>query len=393
MNKQNFYFTSNSYSDHHPDNTRAKFSTYIDQSELTNYNNGSIALAVKNIRIDNRYTTIPREYGRPDIIIIQDIFMTKKESTKNKYTPKFNFEVIKEKIYIPDLDKGIDYYLLSKIASSITNETKYAQSNHFDSRQFTDVKLFCAFPDILDVANPTLISVHNIYFTDNTFISNDEFISYLKYAFSTIQYDTTQFSDTFLRPENKVSNYKESELVIKNKASGFLNVFFSPKVTNILGVKDITSLSYQFYTNQNEILSYYYHSKHPFITFSSENNNMFSDNEDINYILNKNMNDFGYYMIKEDLYVLYPNINLNFYKPKILGLKTSLVTPDIFNGEYDTYAAFSNINNTSNGIHAYTISNTTYFLSTVEKLSKSKFELVDINTQLTLMMDIQVIFR
>ena len=76
-----------------------------------------------------------------------------------------------------------------------------------------------------------------------------------------------------------------------------------------------------------------------------------------------------------------------------MGLKTSLVTPDIFNGEYDTYAAFSNINNTSNGIHAYTIPNPTYFLSTVEKLSKSKFELVDINTQLTLMMDIQVIFR
>ena len=50
---RNIYFISNMYQDLYPDNSRSKFSTYINQNCLKYIPSGQIEAAIKNITFDN----------------------------------------------------------------------------------------------------------------------------------------------------------------------------------------------------------------------------------------------------------------------------------------------------------------------------------------------------
>ena len=73
MTSKNIFFTSNSHSEIFPANTRRKFCSQIDQNKIDYIDKNNVTTAIKTITFENKFNALSNEYGKPSIIVIQQI--------------------------------------------------------------------------------------------------------------------------------------------------------------------------------------------------------------------------------------------------------------------------------------------------------------------------------
>ena len=370
MPTKNIFYSSNSYSNIYPNNARSNFVTQIDENEFHYIKPNNISAAVKTITFENRFNSFRSDYGRPNLILIQE-----------NNTQLLRYEALYDSPGNIDIQSGKDYYFLSD------NPKVYGEGKNFDLRNFTDIKLFCTVKNSL--ARSGFINnfiIHNIYFHETDFKSGKELISYLNYVFLNIEFDSTEK----VKKKDKSSIFRLHEdncTSFINKNNMPIHIYLSNELSQILGFdeKDLEYLSLS--SLRGLIVNHFKGIRiNDGPAYFPEELQSFSENGLVNafldmtfkqdFVYSRNFHDDGSISIKSS-----KEINLISSGPEILGLRTNLSKPDLFkNCTYDTQVEFINVKDHPGGIQIFTVKQPSFFETTLEKIANAKFELIDVET-------------
>lgn len=361
MTSKNIFFTSNSHSEIFPANTRSKFCSQIDQNKIDYIDKNNVTTAIKTITFENKFNALSNEYGKPSIIVIQQIVGEE----------LLLYEGVFHSLGKIDITSGKDYYFLTQ------TDKPYGEGQNFNARNFTDIKLFCELR--YSTSTITKYIVHNIYFHETNFDNIKSFIGYLNYVYKNIELDIV---GSQRRGKLFTLNFN-SHVTFNCKKKYFLDVLLSKELSEMLGYSktDLETLSYQ---SQRDLLRSQVCRGYPFS--NDVQAHIFSDNVFTNSYLDLDFfSNLKYFKCIQDKPTKSSNIvNVSKNHPDILGLRTNLSTPDIFKNEsYDSQIVFFNVKDVNQGVQIHSINNPSFFSTSLEKLSNASFELIDINTGIT----------
>ena len=373
------YYTSNSFQTKFPENSRSSFMNHIDEHEFYYINKENVKIGLKDITFENRYNSFKSQYGTPNMIIVQDNY---------GYEPSPQYDTIHVGPDSPEVDikSGLDYYILSDC------EPPYGIGKQDSPQSFTNVKISCFFPTLIgDASKMVRFMVHNIYFHDSPIETEQELIDYLNHVFQNIEFDIPYSHETrqellkMDRERRRLFDVDKDGLVtFWDKRYLGLQIHLSSNLCHVIGLTDKT-LTQDSSDNLRELLL------SNFKKYKPEEEEAFTNDMNIQHILNKKWaQDQKYFRISEEISILESvnnkviskqRIDLEKGKPILLGLRTNLTKPDIFkNCVYDTQLEFMNVKDMTSGIQVYEVHHPTLYDTTIEKISKAKFELVDIDT-------------
>ena len=411
MTERSVFYTSNSHSDIFPNNTRGSFDSHIDENEFDYLDSKRLSVAIKNVTFENKFNAVTSRFGYPNMIIIQDMFDITPPDRAHKLVPLWRYQGLYATPSEIKTDSGLDYYLFHK--SSNNQNNLYGEGQNFGLRNFTDIKIVSAnfhswigskTADRPPQRSLSSIIVHNIYFHESSYKTPKEFIDYLNYVFTNIEFDVG-FSPISL--DLNLFSLVGDRVLLHLKEKYNMHIFLSDELRKILGFK-IQDLKSEDSYNLRELIidnfkdkekmSVFYPFNEPAHSYSVIPSDEFSieritSNEQANTILDMDFRDtemyfntniklinkfphFGFVQASQD-------INLSECATGIVGLRTSLKEPDIFrNGLYDTQVEFFNVKDHEEGIQICEIKSPSFFTTTIEKLADAKFELIDIDTNL-----------
>jgi hypothetical protein len=342
----------------------------IDENEFHYQDFKNISAAVKNVTFDHKFNTFSSEFGSPNLIIVQEL---------KKNLPLFRYELLLRDRGEINIKNGYDYFFFSEFRPD--RRKPFAEGKAFDQRNFTDVKFVCNIYKHGEIENYFIM--HNIYFHESHFEKTDELLTYLNHVYKNIEFDLPYGK---LPDRTRIFQSTKDGALFINKRQYNLEIFFSNEVCEILGFDDKT-LTRLKPPNFHQLLIDYFTEltdKEGKPLYSPHQLSIITKNVEIQALLNK-QNDSVYWRLAHDndrSVVMSANpIDTTRTTPQILGLRTNLSQPDIFkNCTYDTLAEFIKIKGQPNGVQIFEVKNPSFFKTSIEKLSKAKFQLIDIDT-------------
>ena len=169
MDVKSIYLTSNSFSHKYPSNNRSSFLNHIDEQELQYINGKSLYIGLKELTMENSYNIFHNEYGKPNMIIVQDHHGIIADTRHFRILNGPDMPEI-------DISSGLDYYFMSE------EPPPYRCGKHEKMRNFTDVKISIFLKSSVTSQYARYV-VHNLYFHDSPLQTEKELITYLNQVY------------------------------------------------------------------------------------------------------------------------------------------------------------------------------------------------------------------
>ena len=413
MNKNIFYVSTTS-SDVYPNNSRSKFTTVIDKNELEYLPKGNISAAIKTVMYDNNYNIFEPNMFKPDMIIAQKLEKTEKlyyqlDEEAGEAAKPYWEELEPSTMGDPVLGEGCDYLLetggemqLKKRKPFYENEFKMKRRK-FRNRNFTDIQLY--FTEYMQI-------IHNIHIDEMRAESNTDFVKRFQQILSSINYYA---ADEESDAKHRVTAQVEADHISVKAAS---DVYISKRLKVLLGAEHMKKGSlFRKVAEQDFPKRQTWHMKEHTILFSDltrkgiarqryptrgaivaselyERLEVYTSpqpNEDVycgkfvDGLLHTTW-DERYYLIRKQYQTTdsegkMPAADIKKTFSKILGIRSNVKDQDISSSQFDRFMTFIHAAKVGKGTQRVEMEKPIFFKTTLERLSKASFEIVDLDTK------------